>query len=108
LGAHPFPLLRQKRELISTVISAFFFNRSRPIFPFHDILILKTCVQYFKMICILMTDTCGSTIVVPLTYNRKVLAEQTIKPTYKSTDFPAGRTYPLVCNWNVQVFLLTV
>jgi hypothetical protein len=69
---------------------------------------LETCVQYFKMICILVTDTCGSTIVVPLTYNRKVLAEQTIKPTYKSTDFPAGRTYPLVCNWNVQVFLVTV
>ncbi|KAK4004147.1 hypothetical protein OUZ56_005892 [Daphnia magna] len=48
-------------------------------------------------------DTCGSNIVVPLTYNRKILAEQALRPTYKSTDFPAGRTYPLVCNWNVQV-----
>ncbi|XP_057375617.1 mucin-2-like [Daphnia carinata] len=48
-------------------------------------------------------DTCGSNIVVPLTYNRKILTEQAIRPTYKSTDFPAGRTYPLVCNWNVQV-----
>lgn len=44
-------------------------------------------------------DACGGNILVPLSNDRNILIEQ----TYKSTDFPSGRTHPLVCSWKVEV-----
>lgn len=36
---------------------------------------------------------------MPLSNDRNILIEQ----TYKSTDFPSGRTHPLICSWKVEV-----
>ncbi len=47
----------------------------------------------------LSKDACGGNILVPLSNDRNILIEQ----TYKSIDFPAGRTRPLVCSWKVEV-----
>lgn len=54
----------------------------------------------------LMADTCGLNVVIPLTADRIVLREQGLKPNYKSTGFPGERDYPLVCTWNVKVYAM--
>ena len=46
-----------------------------------------------------LVDACGGNILVPLSNDRNILIEQ----TYKSTDFPSGRTHPLICSWKVEV-----
>lgn len=40
-------------------------------------------------------DTCGGTVNIQLNFNRLL--------PYKSTHFPSGLDYPMICNWNFTV-----